>query len=140
MSAPKVGDLVDITIRGARIESVDDVGMAVVSLPEHGWRPSVNLRAAGVQVERLAPAEWPPVAGDAWRDKHGELWFAYEGVVNGEPGLTMRAVRSNRWSSGHEGQIGANGPWSLVHREPVDGTPAPMACDCIGDEMPAGDR
>lgn len=136
MSAPKVGDLVDIEIRGAKVESVDDVGMAVLSLPQHSWRPTVNLRAAGVHVERLAPAEWPPLPGDLWRDQHGALWFAFDspGV-----GLCMRTATGGRSSAGHEGQIEDNGPWVLVYREPVDGSPAPVACDCIGDETPAGD-
>ncbi len=133
MSAPKVGDLVNIEIRNVKVDRVD--GCEVFFTTRAGGQRIEHSIHVGpgwpdVTVTSLAPAEWPPVAGDAWRDKHGELWFAFEGAVNGEPGLTMRAAKSMRWSAGHEGQIEDNGPWTLVHREPVD---APKGADKGGD-------
>lgn len=76
MSAPEfaVGEVVDIHIIGAKVMGTDDVGLMRVLVGN--WQPIINLRNDGVAVERVAPAGWPPQAGDVWKDSNDEEWFA----------------------------------------------------------------
>lgn len=62
----RVGELVNVAIMGARVMGIDDVGLVRLSIGN--WQPIVNLRTAGVTVTRVAPADWPPRAGDVWND------------------------------------------------------------------------
>jgi hypothetical protein len=116
------GDLVDITIKGARVRDAvqrnggldltytyDASGSAVGT-------GSVWADAPSVTVESVAPSQWPPQAGDLWRDKHGVLWFA-SWTEWSERELRMHSASGGRWSVGHEGQLADNGPWTLVFRE-----------------------
>jgi hypothetical protein len=88
----KPGEIVDITIKGACVtncyptahEDADgtrtDTGTVLVVSLDGARRDdrsvAVNIATPGVTVERVAPAEWPPRAGDLWRDRHGHLHFA----------------------------------------------------------------
>jgi hypothetical protein len=125
----KRGDLVDITIKGARvgIKGVDsdprrlyvDLGPWDDGVNKGGeWGMTFPTTVEGVTVKRVAPAEWPPRPGDLWRDKHNALWFAR--VAHPEGGLRMVTADGLRWSDGHEGQLVDNGPWALVYREAGD--------------------
>jgi len=53
----KPGDIVDITIEGARVRAIRGEDT----------------------VERVAPAEWPPRPGDVWLDAGGRAWTALRG-------------------------------------------------------------
>lgn len=77
------GDIVDITIKGARVKEIcyhgDDNGpdLRFTYKTKFGEaHDAVWVDAPGVTVEHVAPAEWPPQPGDLWRDRHGGLWFA----------------------------------------------------------------
>jgi hypothetical protein len=72
-----IGEIVDITIKGARIARKDSTDRIWFTLGEtgEGWIPNVGGDAS-VSVVRVAPAEWPPRAGDLWRDRIGMLHFA----------------------------------------------------------------
>lgn len=75
------GEVLDLHIRGARVVDVhatqpDDAVVVHVG----GQTFAVDLTvAAPVQVQRVAPAEWPPQAGDVW------LTYRWTPTFNGEP-------------------------------------------------------
>lgn len=130
MSDFKPGEVVDITIKGARI--VEHVGTSLafeyLSDPRDAAgrviysRGNVRADAHSITVERVAPAEWPPQAGDVWRDRHGSPWFAVDIHDIDEtdvPEIVMvLAYEGARRPPEEFNQIG--GPVVLVHREPVD--------------------
>lgn len=111
MSEFTPGDIVDITIKGARV---------------HAWRPEVSeltveskadansdlttydYASAQVEVERVAPAEWPPRPGDVWLDAEGRAWTALRG--------RMFPVTSTHGESA-DAALATYGPLTLVHRE-----------------------
>lgn len=87
MSDFQPGEVVDITIKGARVLNHDTHGVLVFRYASDGEQSSARLiypDAEGVTVERVAPAEWPPQPGDLWRgpkldDPYGPdpiIWFA----------------------------------------------------------------
>lgn len=86
---------------------------------------SVNFGSAAT-VEVLAPVEWPPRAGDLWRDRHRDLWVFYfdrtAGVVYGRTADGVRWARGDDLNNGDH--VGDLGPWTLVHREQDDETEA----------------
>jgi hypothetical protein len=116
------GELVDITIRGARVLPCDVDGVLAaeytIRLPAHegAWRRvSVCTESDSVTVERVAPAEWPPRIGDLWRDRADNLWFG-----------TPNSHNEDLWLIGSTGQgdhasslLRNNGPLALVLREPA---------------------
>ena len=112
------GEIIDVTISGARIESISDVGIAQCSLPNHAWRPTINLRADGVEVERRAPAEWPPRHGDLWRDRSGGLWAGAEIHLEDGPYVMLFPLSSSRSSADPDRVLQDCGPVALAHREP----------------------
>lgn len=123
-AALKVGDLLDVTIRAR----VVDVSLPCLVVETDCMDATVfDLEDPAIEVARVAPVEWPPVPGDLWRDGHGEVWFTYL-VPAGEdltPELFMCAAATGlQWCASHERQIKDNGPWELVHREPVEDTQA----------------
>jgi len=119
----QVGELVDVTIRRARVERHDG---DVLALSVGGARiviPVVLPSAApsSVTTERVAPAEWPPQAGDLWRDRHDELWFFRIDAVYPAGPLRGNTATDTRWTDDPAGLIEDNAPMTLVHREPEDG-------------------
>lgn len=75
----EAGEVVDITIKGARVRSVVATEEGFLFLDfTHGDINSttqVYMGDSGVSVERVAPADWPPQPGDLWRDGSGRLHF-----------------------------------------------------------------
>jgi hypothetical protein len=67
-------ELVDIAIRAARIRSTDDAGWLYIGDNDEFV---VDPAAPNVTVTRVAPKEWPPLAGDVWRDRDRVKWFAF---------------------------------------------------------------
>lgn len=85
MAEFQVGEVVDITIKGARVVShgndVLTVDHQILREPWNGnWR-RVHLctLSDAVTVERVAPAYWPPQQGDVWSSVEPVLWFAHLG-------------------------------------------------------------
>lgn len=119
------GDIVNFTVRGARVDAdeVDGDGFRYVQVVygDRNLRVFLDLDAA-LTVERVVPAEWPPQAGDLWRDRHGELWFFYcnPSVMKPEPMLLGRTSGGARWTDDIAGLLrDGNAPWVLVRREGV---------------------
>lgn len=79
-----------------------------LSLPEGPSWPNV-------QIERVAPAEWPPQSGDLWKDDQGEVWWFYQSEHD-----QVRLCRRNRSGAYEEGvetvKLLEQGPWTLVLR------------------------
>lgn len=125
------GELVDIAIRGVRIVSIntpyDDPASITVGLPNTDDRLTLLVPWNGVTVERVAPAEWPPLPGDLWRDSDGGLWMMQRRVHIGEYGnrteRAMVAADADSYSSSElvERFLERHGPLELVHREPRHG-------------------
>jgi hypothetical protein len=113
-----IGEIVDITITGARVKAVltgintpvtlvidgEVLGKDVVDF-------EVDTDAERVTITRLAPAEWPPQIGDLWRGKR--LWFTRaDGYGNpifisggNDPSRDVDSINQDE------------GPLTLVHRE-----------------------
>src|SRR5690606_14221389 len=94
----KPGDIVDITIEGARVRAIRGEDIVDPSYETEGCVASVALTESvtvevalteSVTIERVAPAEWPPRPGDLWRDRDGLPWFAVE-----HPGHTGPHLRT----------------------------------------------
>lgn len=132
MSEFKPGEIVDITIKGARIEWANSTDMNVWAVDEVDPDTGVNLgeqitishTAENITVERVAPAEWPPRPGDLWRDHDGDVWFcrAWQAEDKWRTGLVC-ARRVPGKSAILGGSMSAaqvqdrHGPLTFVHRE-----------------------
>jgi hypothetical protein len=121
------GELVDITIRGARVRDMDAdydrryPGDLPVMLSDgrKGRIPDV----AEVTVTRVAPKEWPPQPGDVWRNEHGVKLFATEPF---EGQTDLRSTRGDVFEKS-ETALEHLGPLKLVYREGWSPEPAPAA-------------
>lgn len=120
MSDHQPGDMVDITVRRARVNATRNGPFTMLSYEVDGITSSVPL-TENVTVERIVPAEWPPRAGDLWRDKHGELWFIHKTPYTGaaEHELMGRTTSGLRWTEDVDDLLVVNAPLDLVHREEV---------------------
>lgn len=131
------GEVVDITIKGARVTEVcyhgdgngPDLRFTYVANDGVPWPSAVWAEAPGVTVERVAPAEWPPRVGDLWRDCEGDLWFATTGYdMDNTEYVSLCSTRSkplDGWGDSTAYHVNRQyGPLTLVHREdrpvPVD--------------------
>jgi hypothetical protein len=113
------GELVNVSIKGARVVDGIDAGELVLRLGAHAAGNArevvVPLPYAGVTIERAAPAEWPPQPGDLWEDRNHNLWFTSAGSITGT--IAMCADRNLRgsWSDPAE-LLDAVGPMRLAYR------------------------
>jgi hypothetical protein len=135
-----VGEIVDITIKGARIarkDSTDRIWFTLGGTGE-GWIPVHPGDEASVVVQRVAPAEWPPQAGDLWRDRSGALHFGADHVPDYDDradcvGIGNGGTRVVLISQGTDSSCAPSadfyrpevvnqrhGPLTLVYREPVE--------------------
>lgn len=76
MSDYQPGEIVDVTIRGARVQDVFLAGV-VLRLPPDGETFEVPL-CDEITVERVAPEQWPPQPGDVWATPAGVTLFAVD--------------------------------------------------------------
>lgn len=108
-------EIVDVTIRGARVVEEFLSGI-VLRLPPEGESFEVPL-ADEVTLTRVAPAEWPPVVEDVWRDSHTNLWFAVDVSKDDDTVLVVlvRGVTGDRFAPAYA--LSHWGPMELVRRE-----------------------
>lgn len=139
MSGFQLGEHIRATI-DARVVAVGAEGhdndvtptVQVVAHDAGGAEYFVTLPAewTSVQFERTAPPEWPPRAGDLWRDRHGSVWFAvdvHDIDKTDKPEIVMvLAYEDYRKAADQLNQ--RNGPMTLVHRE--DDTDQ-FGCDAV---------
>jgi hypothetical protein len=114
----KPGEIVDIEIKGARVQGDDgpDSPQSLYVSVGAGVEIPIPLGEEGVTFTRVAPAEWPPQVDDLWRDTRGIVWFGRAPeYVKGPARLCM--------SDGSLWEVVAvnqeYGPLTLVHREAV---------------------
>ena len=123
----QVGELVDVTIRRARVERHDGDGLALSVGGARIVIPVVLPSAApsSVTTERVAPAEWPPQPGDLWADSRGVWWFVHRVQVGNARHETRlvpdRPVQAGGWWP--DRLLSDRGPVTLVHRIAVDDEP-----------------
>ncbi len=106
-----VGEIVDVKLRSGAIVAQDPmvirIGDEDVTIPAGG--PGV------VDIEVVAPLNWPPVPGDVWVDGHGAKWFAVEIPVNNE--LKIRLVTENSVDPQNPNTVkNTNRPMNLEYR------------------------
>jgi hypothetical protein len=127
------GERVNVTIRNAHVVSTsgDMLPTAIVRVENQfgEWRFEIPTAYPGVDVERIAPAEWPPQHRDGWKsERNGWEWFA----VKKDSGRIM-LVNDYGDSYDPAWAMENTGPMTLTRREgwtpaaPVDvGEPAPV--------------
>lgn len=79
------GDRITLTI-DATVVTLNQ-GLLSYSYPlTDGTAPiaHVVLDSGAVTVDHSTPANWPPQAGDLWRDGENSLWFVFEGPKTDE--------------------------------------------------------
>ena len=128
---PRVGDLVDITIKRARVTAGPNEHVQgrsfVVAVPGRNqpWHFNVCPDVAAVTVdvvEPARPANWPPRAGDLWRDRDGDLWFALDVRRSAPiPIIELVAAVTDAKTQHPAAVHREHGPLALVRRE-LDGS------------------
>lgn len=126
------GELVDVTIRGARVVAepagiIPDPSSLHVELGP-GWHWIVDTQRA--EVTRRAPVEWPPQPADVWRDKDGDAWVA---LGDFEGGVVMARVADRIgaiWSEPDE-VLDSFGPMRLEYRPGWTPTPRAAASEPV---------
>lgn len=130
MSDVKVGDFVNVTIKGVRQVSHPSARLVRIA-DEHGDVFDMPPQAA---IELVAPATWPPRPGDLWRDKDARLWFAVESLrseVSDEPVLLTCNGKNRRPAVDI---LDLYSPLTRVHREEATS----CSCDHHGDHAGCG--
>lgn len=138
MTTFSVGEVVDISIRGARVvntypEHHSGVQVANTLVVKYGADSTrslaVNTLNPEVTVTRVAPKEWPPQPGDVWRNEHGVKLFATEPF---EGQTDLRSTRGDVFEK-PETALEHLGPLKLVYREGWSPEPAPASEVAWGD-------
>lgn len=132
------GEIVDITIKGARIAGHHrpnaDPGILEI-IPQGTKEPVyIPLPADGIEVERVAPPAWPPLPGDLWTDREGRPWFAFDVADHDEvePVRVLFQGPSVHDFGSHKDPDEVNqryGPMSLTHR-PRASCSGWLGCEC----------
>lgn len=121
-SAYQVGELVDITINGARVEDDGtDARCLAVVIPGDIGTIDIPLGPA-VTVTRVAPPEWPPQTGDVWASTDDTEFMATLADVGRV--VLRHAADGASWDH-PENVLRAYGPMTLVRRR--GWTPTPPA-------------
>jgi hypothetical protein len=122
------GEVVDITITGARVVSHDqpDDDPPTITFTVQNSTTPVTIPAPswnGIEVVPKAPAEWPPQPGDLWHDGADRLWFAFDATDYDadEKPKGVRLCGTSAYGDGAE-QVPDNvnklyGPMTLVRRD-----------------------
>ena len=128
------GDVVDIVVKGVRIDCPGGNGALPSYTDEHGRSYPVPGQAA---ITRVAPADWPPQAGDLWRDGERMLWLAID-VTNPHFHEDQRLALINTFGARRTNldYALADGPYTLVHRDEQD-QPAEQAAEPEAASAPA---
>jgi hypothetical protein len=135
----KPGEIVDITIKGARVVGVHHSLTIDIPNPHDGVTGGdarvVDLPIGwdAVTVERVPPAEWPPQPGDLWKEEvDGALWFA-QGFGASQMAMLPAHVRGNTDCALPDYVLETFGPLTLVHREGHESLdPATKDCSTPG--------
>lgn len=99
-----VGELVDVTITGARVLPGADVGL--VPMQVGNWRPTINVRASGVRWKRTMPVDGAPQIGDVWVDALDARYFVRKDGYAQPMLLGEGNTSPERWETVHAGPTG----------------------------------
>lgn len=112
MSEPiKVGEIVNVTIKGVRTTGDQGPRDTTTIADEHGTHYVMPPQA---KIERVAPALWPPCEGDLWRDGYKRLWLAC--TVDGSDEIRMVCAANGETQPPEH--LLLTGSVELVHHEP----------------------
>lgn len=124
MSDFQVGEVVDVTIKGVRVDAVHTDGTPDIIAEDSAGLATVWALPPQAAVERVAPAEWPPQPGDLWRDQDGDLWYGLlvdDDDTEDESYIVLRPGRTSKHpsyvNSDNDGVRRTYGPLTLVRRE-----------------------
>lgn len=131
-SAPyQHGEIVDITIRGARVDTCSHRGL-FVTIPGADHSISLPTDTDGMPVDAIdvtvtQPADGPARPGDIWRNASGVRWFAYKELQFGDPVLRLTSGELRDYTL--TGICEVFGAPVLEYRvpEPVAAEPEPVA-------------
>ncbi|TYK47183.1 hypothetical protein [Actinomadura decatromicini] len=113
MTAFTPGEVVDITIKGVRINEQDGHGcVSIIAVDCFDAERASWRMPPQAEVTRVAPAEWPPRHKDVWRDRNGALYLVVE-THRGD--LLMNGTDCGRHGIDYVSRT--HGPLTLVHRE-----------------------
>lgn len=136
MSGFQPGEVVDVTIKGARVTDwhpqIDELTVEYDG-DANSETTTFELSSDQVTVERVAPAEWPPRPGDLWHDRNRCPWFAadiHDPAETDEENIVLVPVFELAGFA-PDPVIQKYGPLTLVHRE--EGDYEPCGCDHHGD-------
>lgn len=114
MRAYAVGDVVDITIKGARVTEWDEANDNLTVEYETNlghYESGFAVDSGSFFVTRVMPAEWPPQPGDLWCNRKGVPWFAVATATG------VRLTSKGGVESLPDDVLRERGPLALVHRE-----------------------
>ncbi|MFY1595422.1 hypothetical protein [Micromonospora sp. WMMD737] len=122
------GELVDVTIRAARVIETQPGTVGLTYGPTNGAFGQDGVigiiklhRHADVTITRVAPAEWPPQPDDVWRDRLGVHHFGvsyspdYDDKADAE-GIGPDGTRVILVASGGDSSCRLNAPWYRPER------------------------
>ncbi|MFF5261290.1 hypothetical protein ACFY4C_20300 [Actinomadura viridis] len=114
MADYKIGEVVDITIKGARVVlwAPQTCELTVESRADaNSDQTTYDLASDQITVERADPEWWPPRPGDLLREGDGLVWFAFAdgSNVSYRTAYSERMEHQEAWEKRHE--------LTLVHRE-----------------------
>lgn len=123
----EVGELVDITIKGARVEAVEAFTNSLTvfyrpGLSDTTFDSATLMLGGAVDVTRVAPREWPPQPGDVWESADGRQWFA--GELEDSDGTWLHAAGRSVGCFDHDA-LAEHGPMRLAYRRGWTPAPAP---------------
>lgn len=123
----EVGELVNVTIRGAQVTAADKRDVVVQYGTELGVHEmAVAIDSPDVTVRRAVPADGVPQQGDIWVDQFGAKYFVRAGVQDNVVLVPSdsRSLSQVHWETLH---AGAEGPIKLLWREGWSPQPAAPA-------------
>lgn len=132
------GEVVEITIKDARV--IRKAGPGYTAFDIDGHKVTLMTDLPSISVKRTAPADFPPLPGDVWRDGDGLLCLAAVYTPDYDDREDSRGINDDGWRvvlipasldesckpgiALHRPEVVARkrGPLTLVHRETPEET------------------
>lgn len=114
------GELVEVCLTG-KIAELDSNALVVRVASGDGSTfsdveiPTEDGQRWGINIKRVAPVEWPPRAGDVWKDATSRAWWFYHSE-NTPESLTRRNAYGSYEEKVDPSQLLEQGPWTLALR------------------------
>lgn len=114
----KSGEIVDVTIKGVRVDDQHPDGTVTIIADHSDGGTATWQMPPQAAIGRVAPAEWPPQPGDLWKDEHGSFWFAFWGADACEVFMVPSDPARGELNTPMPDRVLLMvGPLTLVHRE-----------------------